>query len=74
MKKHKISPEKLTFKSIFAILNEDYKLELSEESKQMIVKCRQYLDDKMKSQDEPIYGINTGFGSLCDVQISKEEL
>lgn len=74
MKTHKISPEKLTYKTIYTILKENYSIELSEESKNRILKCRQYLDDKMASHDGPIYGINTGFGSLCDVQISREEL
>jgi histidine ammonia-lyase len=50
------------------------KLALSEEAKINIDKCRQYLDTKMESQEEPIYGINTGFGSLYNVTISKEHL
>ncbi len=33
-----------------------------------------YLDEKMKAQDSPIYGINTGFGSLYNVKISRENL
>ncbi len=74
MKIHIISPEKLTFKGIFNILKEPHQIQLSDESKNRIQKCRDYLDKKMESQEEPIYGINTGFGSLCDVQISKEEL
>jgi len=74
MKTHKISPKKLTFNSIFNILKNNYKIELSSESKNRITKCRRYLDDKMKSNEEPIYGINTGFGSLCNHTISKEEL
>ncbi len=74
MKTHQISPEKLTYKTIYNILKDNYKIELSEESKNRILKCRQYLDDKMASHDGPIYGINTGFGSLCDVQISRKEL
>lgn len=74
MKTHQISPEKLTYKTIYNILKDNYKIELSEESKNSILKCRQYLDNKMASHDGPIYGINTGFGSLCDVQISREEL
>ena len=28
----------------------------------------------MQTQQEPIYGINTGFGSLCNVKISNEHL
>lgn len=74
MKSHEISTKKLTFNSIYNILNNNYKIELSEESKKRIQKCRQYLDDKMKSQEEPIYGINTGFGSLCNHTISTKEL
>ncbi len=50
------------------------KLKLSEQSIHNIEKCRTYLDDKMKDNDEPIYGINTGFGSLYDVKISNENL
>jgi histidine ammonia-lyase len=74
MKTHHISPEKLSFLSIYQIIKENQKIELSEESKRRILKCRNYLDDKMAAQDGPIYGINTGFGSLCDHRISKEEL
>ncbi len=74
MKTHYISPEKLTFKIIYNILKENYKIALSDESKRRILKCRQYLDDKMAAKDDPIYGINTGFGSLCDHRISREEL
>lgn len=36
--------------------------------------CRAYLNEKLKNQDQPIYGINTGFGSLYDVKISTENL
>jgi histidine ammonia-lyase len=28
----------------------------------------------MATHSEPIYGINTGFGSLCNVKISNENL
>jgi len=75
MKKiHFISPEKITFKQIFKIFKEDYKIELSEESKILIEKCRTYLEKKTSNQDEPIYGINTGFGALYNKSISKENL
>jgi histidine ammonia-lyase len=49
-------------------------LELSEEAIVNIEKCRAYLDQKMKDNAIPIYGINTGFGSLCNVKISGENL
>lgn len=73
-KVHYISSDKLTFRTVFNILREGYRLELSEEAVQKIQKCRQYLDDKMEIQETPVYGINTGFGSLCNVEISKAEL
>src|SRR5690606_37730527 len=47
---------------------------LSEEAKVNIRKCREYLDNKMASNTEPIYGINTGIGSLCNIRISNEDL
>jgi histidine ammonia-lyase len=71
---HYISNDQLTFDRIDQILKEDFKLALSEESKSQIIKCREYLDQKMASQDEPIYGINTGFGALYDKRISREDL
>jgi histidine ammonia-lyase len=71
---HDISNEQLTFDRIDQILKEGFKIALSEESKKQIVKCRDYLDQKMATQDEPIYGINTGFGALYNKQISKEDL
>ena len=36
--------------------------------------CRDYLDNKMKTQKEPIYGVTTGFGSLCNISIGLDEL
>ncbi|NMB73004.1 MAG: histidine ammonia-lyase, partial [Bacteroidales bacterium] len=48
--------------------------DLSEEAKDRIQRCRDYLDNKLASSDEPLYGINTGFGALCDCKISRENL
>jgi len=69
-----INPSELTYQHIEQILLKDCRLELSEESKSRINKCRFYLDEKMKTQKEPIYGITTGFGPLCSVNIEKENL
>ncbi len=75
MKKiHIISPEELSFEKIDIILKENYKLQLSDKSIHLINKCRNYLDEKMKNQKEPIYGITTGFGSLCNHSISENQL
>lgn len=73
-KVHYISNDQLTFERIDQILKEGFKLALSEQSKNNIIKCREYLDQKMANHDEPIYGINTGFGALYDKKISREDL
>lgn len=71
---HYISADLLSIEKINEIISHDLKLELSEEARVNIEKCRTYLDEKMKSHDKPIYGINTGFGSLCNVKIAGENL
>ena len=64
----------LTFEIIERIINENLKLELAPEAKLRIQKCRDYLDHKIASSEEPLYGITTGFGSLCTKNISPDEL
>lgn len=71
---HYVSSDLLTLEQIQYIIDNQVKLGLSEESKVNISKCRAYLDEKMASHKEPIYGINTGFGSLCNVKISNQHL
>ncbi|MBR9847045.1 MAG: histidine ammonia-lyase [Algicola sp.] len=71
---HNISSEALDLSKIHDIIFLQTKLELSTEAKHKIEKCRDYLNTKMKNEDDPIYGINTGFGSLCNVKISKDKL
>lgn len=71
---HYISTEVLTLEQLQQIVSQGKSIALSEEAKVNIQKCRTYLDNKMASNDEPIYGINTGFGSLCNVKISTENL
>jgi len=69
-----ISSEILNLKTLQEIISQDKKLALSEATIANIEKCRTYLDEKMASQETPIYGINTGFGSLCNVVISNDNL
>lgn len=71
---HLISPELLTLEQVNVILKHRHQLALSEESKNNIRVCREYLDNKLRDSDDTFYGINTGFGSLCDVKISDEAL
>ena len=47
---------------------------LSETAKEKINRCRTYLDQKLAQSSQPIYGINTGFGSLCNTKIDSNQL
>ena len=70
----KLSPADLSFDTIEDILENNLTLELSGKSVQLIQKSKEYLDRKLRESDEPLYGINTGFGALCDIKISKDKL
>lgn len=70
---HLISPDHLTLEAVRDILHGSYRLGLSEESRRRIRQCRAYLEDKLARTDEPLYGINTGFGFLCNILISREQ-
>lgn len=64
----------LTLEFCAQYLQERFPLALSEEAKARIQHCRDYLDNKVKESDRPIYGVTTGFGSLCNRTISPEQL
>jgi histidine ammonia-lyase len=71
---HYISSDVLSLENLHEIISHGKKLALSEEAKINIAKCREYLDAKMSQNDTPIYGINTGFGSLYNIKIPNENL
>ena len=69
-----ISPDDLSYDDIRFILENNARLELSEKSVQLIEKSKKFLDKKLNESETPLYGINTGFGALCDIEISKKQL
>ncbi|MCP4310191.1 MAG: histidine ammonia-lyase [Bacteroidetes bacterium] len=75
MKKvHLVTTSEIGWKKIYEILDDQQELVLSDEVQERIRSCREYLDHRLEKGDEVIYGINTGFGSLCDTVISTENL
>lgn len=56
------------------IIKYEKKIRLSMEATKKIKACRDYLDKKMDGNNVVVYGVNTGFGSLCDTRISPGEL
>lgn len=71
---HYISPKPLSLQQISELFDANPKFELSDEATQRIQHCREYLDEKIKNVDKPIYGVTTGFGSLCNITISEDQL
>lgn len=71
---HYIAPAPLTIQQIKNIIDSNQKLALSEESRQNIQQCYDYVQQKINETDTLYYGINTGFGSLCDVAISDDAI
>lgn len=71
---HYISSDVFTIEKLNEIITQNQQIQLSEEARANIENCRLYLDKKMETQETPIYGINTGFGSLCNVKIDTENL
>lgn len=69
-----VGKQSLNLDVIEEILNSGAKLALSEEAIDRVNKCREYLDKKIATSDRPLYGITTGFGSLCSHNISTEDL
>lgn len=74
LKEYAIGSSPLTYDLIERILKDGTKLTLSKEAIEKITHCREYLDKKTDNEGAPIYGVTTGFGSLCNKHISHEEL
>lgn len=69
-----ISQNDLTIADIESILKENLKLKLDQQTEKKVSSNRLYLDQKLENSDVLHYGINTGFGSLCNKVISSGEL
>lgn len=71
---HYISNKEITIEDVISIVESGASLKLSDESAKAIAHCREFLDGFIEKSEVPVYGINTGFGSLCDTTISNEDL
>ncbi len=74
MEIHHISSGKIDFHLMRKVLRNEVRLALSDDARNRVMQCRQYLEARIASQEEPVYGVNTGFGSLCNHSISAGDL
>lgn len=71
---HSISAAHLSIERVGEIIKNHEKLALSDDARSRIIRCREYLDNKIAQTQTPVYGVTTGFGSLCNVSVGKDEL
>lgn len=71
---HVVGEKPLSIEEVHHIVKNDLKLELSNTCKEAVKANRAYLDDKLSGNNKAYYGINTGFGSLCDVVIDDDKI
>ncbi|WP_298299957.1 histidine ammonia-lyase [Hydrotalea sp.] len=69
-----LNTEWVLLQTIAATIYEQYELQIKEDAKENVIRCRNFLDAKMQRADTAFYGINTGFGYLQNVQIDKAKI
>jgi histidine ammonia-lyase len=74
MEAHAIGFSPLTIGQIYQIVATQQPITLSEEAERAVAHTRRYLDEAITGREAPVYGVNTGFGSLCKVRISDNDL
>ena len=74
MDTYHIGSQPLSIALIATILKSKAKLALDNSAREKIQLCRTYLDKKIGDSGKAVYGVNTGFGSLCKVKISDDDL
>lgn len=64
----------LSFAELKDIYKGNCKIIIGKKALSKIKECREFLDHKLEHSTKAIYGINTGFGSLCDTLIADKNL
>lgn len=71
---HYISNDWLSLSHLTALLQQKTALQLSDHSIAAVQHTYDYLHRQINANDALHYGINTGFGSLCDIRIDADRL
>ena len=74
MRHYVIDNEWITIDQLNLIIDSGAEVTLGDNAKEKINNCRAFLDKKVAESDDLIYGVNTGFGSLCNTAISNKDL
>lgn len=71
---HTIDGAPLTAEAAYRLLDQRSKLTVTTGVRDKVAACRTYLEGKLADTGDAFYGINTGFGVLCDHKISPDDL
>lgn len=69
-----ITRENISLETIKRLHKSNEKIAISPDLREAVLNCRNFLEKRINEADKPIYGVNTGFGSLCETSISGEEI
>jgi histidine ammonia-lyase len=69
-----IADKELTLEDLRKFLSAHHRIELADSAKNKITANRAFLERKIAEPGARYYGINTGFGALCDVEIPEHQL
>jgi histidine ammonia-lyase len=74
IRSHRIGTIGLDLAELDHILSTRSPIALSKEAELAVKRSHAYLRERLKRSEAPIYGVNTGFGSLADTSIPKDKL
>lgn len=74
MTNYEVGSSVLSIAFLQEIIQSGRSIGLSTAATDRITKCRAYLDEKLSRTEDPIYGINTGFGYLQNVKVGADKL
>ena len=72
--KFNIGASDISLLEIYKLVKTDIKIVLSQKSIDKIINSRKYLKNRIHKTNDLIYGVNTGFGSLCNHKIDASEI
>ena len=64
----------LSIDDLWSVIDGSSSVQIGREALDSVNSTREYLEGKLAEENTQYYGINTGFGSLCNVKIDKGEL
>lgn len=69
-----LNGQPLQWTDVSTLIHPDTRLALGPDLQAQVEASRAYLDQAIAQAQAPIYGINTGFGSLCEVTVAPDQL